>query len=223
MPLTPFIFMAFVDAFNVCTISLLALLISLLFTMNASRSSVFFGGLMFIGGVFAAYFTAGFGIMLLAISIPTVPHFLARVAVSVMVFFGAANIFNYLRPGSIPTMIPNSLGKWAISQMKVGGFGAVGLAGILAGLHNFPCACTGGIYMAYVGLIASDPLRTLYLLAYNVLFIIPLLGILLVLSSKPVTLRFRKWHQEKKEETKLAMGIIMITAGAIMLGVILYG
>ncbi len=215
--------MAFVDAFNVCTISLLALLVSLLFTMNASRSSVLFGGLLFLGGVFAAYFTAGFGIMLLAISIPTVPHFLARIAVAVMVFFGAANILNYVRPGSIPTMIPNSLGKRAISQMKVGAFGATGFAGILAGLHNFPCACTGGIYMAYVGLIASDSLRVLWLLAYNVLFILPLLGILLVLSSKPVTLRFRKWHHEKKEEMKLAMGIIMIAAGAIMLGVILYG
>lgn len=223
MPLPPpFILMAFVDAFNVCTISLLALLISLLFTMNASRTSVFVGGLTFLTGLFIAYFTAGLGIMLLALSIPTVPHFLARIAVAVMVFFGAANVINYFRPGLIPTMIPNSLGRSAIASMKAGGLTSVGFAGVLAGLHNFPCACTGGIYMAFVGMIASDTYRVLYLFAYNVLFIMPLLSILVVLSSKPVTLRFRKWHQENKQMAKLVMGVIMMTVGAIILAVILF-
>ncbi|GFP39531.1 hypothetical protein HKBW3S47_01229, partial [Candidatus Hakubella thermalkaliphila] len=65
--------------------------------------------------------------------------------------------------------------------------------GVLVGLCTFPCS--GGIYVAVIGLLASQKsyFQGLgYLLAYNVMFILPLIAILALASNRVVT---TKLHQ----------------------------
>lgn len=144
-----------------------------------------------------------------------------------MIFFGAANVVNYFRAGTIPTMFSTNLGTKAIVYMrsfsKGISFPTVIFVGMLAGLHNFPCACTGGIYMTFLGLVSSSPLFLPYLITYNVIFIIPLLGILLFCSSKMVTLKFRKWHETNKERAKLIIGVLMLAVGFLIIGLLAVG
>lgn len=215
--------LALLDGLNVCALTLLALFISLMYISNASRTTVTALGSAYIGGVFISYLATGLGIMLLAVSLPTVPHFLSRVAISVMLFIGVANVTNYFKPGLLPTTIPTNLGQKAITMMKTASVPGIIFAGILAGLHNFPCACTGGIYMAFISLIADSPSRLLYLLAYNLVFVVPLAVILFVSSSKPVSLRIRRWHEQNKARTRLAIGLVMIAVGGFLLSFVING
>ncbi len=222
---SPFLILfGFLDAFNICTISLFALLISLLFSTNTRRINVITSGLSFIGGLFVAYFLTGLGILLIVVDIPGAPHFFSQAAVLIMIVFGTFNVINYLKPGLIPTVIPNSLAKKSVDRMqsgvragvRAGGFISLGIAGVLAGLHNFPCACTAGVYMTFLGAVAGNPLQFFYILLYNLLFITPFLLILLFLSNKRVTVRFRKSYENNKAFVKYIMGLIMIALGTII-------
>lgn len=219
--------MALLDGLNICALTLLALFVSLMFLYNVKRSTVLVLGFAYIAGVYISYFATGLGIAILAISLPEVPHFLSRVGAGVMVFFGASNVLNYFRPGTVPMMISSGLGKRAVTRMrsfsKGASFPAVILVGTLVGLHNFPCACTGGIYMTFIGLVSGSSLFLPYLLAYNALFVVPLLSILLFCSSKGVTLRFRKWHETRGSELSVAIGALMTAGGAAILTSIYVG
>jgi len=213
--------LALLDGLNLCALTLLTLFISLMFLYNVRRRMVVALGFAYILGVYASYFGTGLGIALFAVSLPAVPHFLSRVGAGLMIFFGAANVANHFMPGTIPTMVPNSLGKRAVGYMrsmsKGTSFPAVIFVGTLVGLHNFPCACTGGIYMTFLGLVSGTPLFIEYLAAYNLVFVIPLVSILLLCSSKAVTLRLRKWRQDSEEKVRLTIGSLMLVAGVAIL------
>ncbi len=223
MPEPAIVFLALVDGLNVCSLTLLAVFISLMYTANAARRTVVLLGGTYIAGVFTSYLATGLGILLLSISLPVIPHFLSRIGLSIMLFVGAANILNYFRPGTINLMIPTSLGSRAISLMKSGGALPVTFAGVLTGFHNFPCACTGGIYMTFISLVAETPFRIPYLVVYNLLFIVPLAGILYTCSSKAVTLRMRKWYAANAETEKLAIGVVMVAVSLTVLVLIVSG
>lgn len=80
-----------------------------------------------------------------------------------------------------------------------------------------PCACTGGIYMTFLSLIAESAFKLAYLLVYNIIFVIPLAVILLVFSSKQAILRFRKMLAANAAKTTLILGILMTAVGLTLL------
>ncbi len=211
------------DGFNVCAISLLTLFMSLLYTANAPRRTILLLGAIYIVSVFSSYFLTGLGILLLSINIPVVPHFLSRIASGIMIFVGLLNILNYTRLGLINLNFAPAVGRRAIAYMQGGGVASTAVAGLLVGVHNFPCACTGGIYMTVISLIADAPLRIPYLIVYNLMFILPLSTILSISSSKAVTLKIRRWQHENRRRTLLIVGILMVVTGFIILLAIALG
>ncbi len=217
LPLIP---LGLLDGLNICSLGLLGLFLSLMYTTQTDRRVILGYGAVYIGSVFLSYVMVGLGATLLFVTLPTIPHLLARLGAAGMLAIGMANIINYLRPSSIPLRIQTvsqGISKRAIAFMKLGGVPAIFAAGILIGFHNFPCACTGGIYMTFLSFIADSPLKIGYLLAYNVVFIIPLTAILLFFTSKQAIMRFRKMHAENAAKTTLLLGIAMVTAGALLL------
>lgn len=218
-----YLFLALIDGLNVCSLTLLTLFVSLMFTLNVQRRTILLLGTAYIVGVFIAYTSTGLGILLFSLSLPTVPHFLARLGVSAMLIIGLVNVANYFLPFKIPTMIPTSLGSKSIIYMKGATFPSVAFAGVLSGLHNFPCACTGGVYMTFISLISGSPFQIPYLVGYNLIFLLPMLIILSVTSSKAVALRVRRWNQENGEKTRFGIGIAMILVALVLLTAILSG
>jgi len=191
-----------------------------MYATQTDRKTILGYGAVYIGSVFLSYLMVGVGATLLFITLPTVPHFLARIAAAGMLVIGIANIINYFRPDTIPLKMESAshaISTRAVQFMKVGGVPAVFAAGILIGFHNFPCACTGGVYMTFLSLIADSPLKIPYLLAYNVVFIIPLTAILLVSSSRQAIVQFRKMHAENAAKTTFLLGIVMATVGVLLL------
>jgi len=223
MDLLGFLFLGFVDGLNICSLSLFALLLSLLYSTKAQRGTIVSLGLVFVFSVYLSYFFSGLGIMVLSLSLPQIPHFLARLSVIIMLFFGAVNILNYFHPELTVISFPLKLGEKAVLSMKLLTVPSLLFAGLLVGLHNFPCACTGGIYLTFISLVAGSPLSLLYMLLYNIIFVLPLLLILSVCSSKPLILRFRRWQIEHAQEMKLVLGITMVSVSFLILFLISSG
>lgn len=222
----PLISLGLLDGLNICSLGLLGLFLSLMYATQTDRKTILGYGAVYIGSVYVSYLLVGIGATLLFVAIPTVPHFLARIAAAGMLAIGLANIINYFRPHTIPLKmesVSHGLSTRAVQFMKVGGVPAVFAAGILIGLHNFPCACTGGVYMTFLSLVADSPLKIPYLFAYNLVFIIPLIVILVVFSSRQAILHFRRMHAENASKTALILGIVMTTVGTALLTAIALG
>jgi len=216
----PLVSLGLIDGLNICSLGLLGLFLSLMYATQTDRRTILGYGAVYVGSVFLSYLMVGVGATLLFISLPAVPHFLARIAAAGMLAIGVANIVNYFRPGTIPLRMESAsqaISSRAVRFMKVGGVPAVFAAGILIGFHNFPCACTGGVYMTFLSLIADSPLKMAYLPAYNFVFIIPLTAILLVSSSRQAIVRFRKMHAMNAAKTTLLLGVVMASVGVLLL------
>jgi len=216
----PLISLGLIDGLNICSLGLLGLFLGLMYATQTDRKTVLGYGAIYIGSVFLSYVMVGLGATLLFITLPMVPHIIARIAAAGMLAIGVANIVNYYRPDTIPlkmASVSHAISTRAVRYMKAGGVPAVFAAGVLIGFHNFPCACTGGVYVTFLSLIVDSPFEIAYLLAYNLVFIMPLTAILMVFSSRQAILQFRKMHSANAAKTTLALGILMTIAGAALI------
>jgi len=91
--------------------------------------------------------------------------------------------------------------------------------GALVGLFEFPC--TGGIYIAILSMLA---IRTtflegvMYLLVYNVAFVLPLIAIIVFASKKEVRdFSLRRWQQHGAKHMELLESLIYLGLGAFLL------
>ena len=208
---------AIADSVNPCAFSVLLLTIGFLFSMEMSRLKVFKIGLVYIIGIFLTYILIGLGI-LEALSFFGIPRFVSKVAAIILIAVGLINIINKFFPAfPIKLKIPEaSHGEIAILISKASVFSAFLLGGFVA-LFEFPC--TGGPYLAVLGLLhdKTNYLKGfIYLIYYNLLFVLPLVIILLVASNKNLLERVKSWRKEEGKGMKLISGLVMIALGLII-------
>ncbi|MEM2237807.1 MAG: hypothetical protein QXR26_07090 [Candidatus Caldarchaeum sp.] len=211
--------LGFVDGLNICVLSLVALLISLMFSFNLGRTRVLLMGAAFIASIYMTYFLVGLGFLTVFFGFPTAPHVLARVSAAIMILIGTANIVNYISPNLVPVYnVSTYLGRGAVQLIKKAAIPALIGAGALTGLHSFPCACTGGIYTLFLSTLSKqNGWEIFYLLLYNTFFIVPAITILVTCTNKHVALRMRRLLHEKHASAKLWLGAIMVAVAVIIL------
>lgn len=216
----PYVFMGVFDGLNVCSLTLMALIISLMYNVNAERKATLFLGIVYISGVFFSYFLVGLGILIFSLSLSLPTHIFTKISVAVMISIGILNIISYIRPSLIPSTPTKIFSRRAIKKMRTLTFPSVLMAGMLVGPHNPLCPCTGGIYITFVSLIAKAPFKIIHLISYNFLFVLPLILILYACSSKSLSLKFRKQYAENTRRIKLVLGILMILSSLIIISII---
>ncbi|MGM5480469.1 MAG: cytochrome c biogenesis protein CcdA [Nanobdellota archaeon] len=226
LPLFTFI-IGIVDGFNPCNLMVLTLLVSLLLTESHSRKRILAVALTFVSVIYIFYFifmSAWINIFNLVGFIDPLRYFIAVIAI----IAGLINIKElfFFRKG-ITLMIQDKHLKplkkkvnHVAELMKKGSLpsliGASAVLAIFASLVELPC--TAGFPIIYTGVLTGAGLESgighyLYLLLYNLFYIIPLLAIILVF-----TFTFKG-----KKVSKKTMSIIKFVGGAIMLllGIIL--
>jgi len=79
--------------------------------------------------------------------------------------------------------------------------------------------CTGGPYLAITAILAKsfDMQAFLYLLLYNVIFVLPLVVILVMIYYGATTLRLKKWRETQRKWMNLASGLLMIVLGMFLI------
>ena len=92
------------------------------------------------------------------------------------------------------------------------------MLGVLVGIFELPC--TGGIYLAILGLMSRS--YTLmeglpYLVLYNIVFVLPLVLILTLVAYGISPERANEWRVLHRRKLRLIVGLAMIAIGVVII------
>jgi cytochrome c biogenesis protein CcdA len=215
LPMVPLVAVTgFLDGIHPCAIAILILFIAFLLTFQRTFRNIFFHGLVFILMIFLVYLGVGVGLFS-GIMLFGRHNFFAELGSWLLIFLGIIRLKEYFFPGlPFRLQLPKFSQQRIESLLKKATLPAVIVAGALVGLCAVPCS--GGIYVAITGLLASKTTYLtgiLYLLLYNLMYILPLI-ILLSLAANPLTLaKIAEFRQKHERAEKLTMGLLMIGIG----------
>jgi len=210
----------FLDGIHPCAIAILIFFIAFLLTLNRTLKNIFILGLVYIFVIFLTYLAVGIGLFS-GIMLFGQHHFFAILGSWLLIFLGIIHLKEYFFPQlpfhlKMPKFSSGKVKSW----LKKATLPGIIVAAFLVGLCSIPCS--GGIYAAITALLASKTTYFtgfLYLLLYNLMFVMPLI-ILLLFAANPVTLaKIVEFRQKHERTEKLVMGLIMITLGA---GILLF-
>ncbi len=202
------------DGVNPCAFAVLLLFLGIMFALRRSRGMILAVGAVFILAVYAAYLSIGLG-LLRAITLFDSPHLLAWLGAAAVIVLGMINIKDAFWPGWGPSLRIPPVGHRAIeSWLGQGTLLATAVGGFLVGLCTFPCS--GGIYVAILGLLASKLTFGAglgYLIAYNVAFVAPLVAILGFVSNRRAMGALSRWEAGNIRAFKGLSGVVMVGLG----------
>lgn len=207
---------ALVDAINPCAFAVLILLVATIIGAQG-RKRALVAGLLFSFSVFISYFLMGFGLYK-AIGAFNLPKTFSIIIGIIAIIIGLANLKDFFWYGKLFVMeVPMS---WrpklqAILKGVTSPLGAFG-TGFLVSLFLLPC--TSGPYLVILGLLAgkTENMKAIsLLLLYNLVFILPMIGITLAMYFG---VRAKKLEEFRQRNIK----ILHLIAGAIMLFIGVY-
>lgn len=151
-----------IDSINPCAIGVLAASVAILFSFGNYRAHILRFGFFYILATYVTYLLIGLGI-LKAVHLFNIHNFFGWASAIALIFMG----FWHLKKSAC--IIPKKTPKEATILAGI-------TFGFLVGICEFPCS--GGIYLATVGLIGIEETfwsGLLYLLWYNLMFVLPLI------------------------------------------------
>ncbi len=221
---------ALIDGINPCAFATILFFISYLAVSRRRRRELVLIGLAFSGGVFLAYLLVGLGAMSLMRflnSFRVVGIVLyALMAVSCFVLAGfSIKDYTLARQGKLHEMrlnLPNGLRERIKGRIRAssGAFaGAAFLSGLFVSLMEL--ACTGQVYLPTITFVVSIPeMRAnavLFLVLYNLVFIVPLLVVLFLAAYGVSAVRFQEWFMRHVATAKLVMVALFLVLGGLLL------
>jgi len=221
------IIIAGLDSFNPCAIWVLTFLLSLLI-YSKSRKKMLIVGLIFViaSGVVYFMFMAAWLNLFLILKYQNI----VRIIIALLAFFaGAINVKDaFFYKKGISLTIPDSKKPKLIEKMRsiVKTVKEEGITPILifqtiilaVSVNFIELACTAGFPAVYTNMLTLKELPRIvyymYLVLYNIIYIIPLLLIVLVFA---ITLGSTKISEKTGRTIKFISGLIMIILAMIML------
>lgn len=217
--------LAIVDAINPCALAVIVIvLMSLLLREGAKKRDVLLGGLAFTLAVYILYFL--YGLIMVQFFSHVIPetgkysYYIFKGFGVFAILLGILNLKDFLiyKPGSFGTEMPLRFRprmKLLVKIIKTpkGAF----VIGLFVTLFLLPC--TIGPYI-----IASGKLSVLgffqsalWLLLYNLIFIMPMLGITLAIYLGVTTLeKIGGWKEKNIKYLHLVEGLILTILGILM-------
>ena len=215
--------LAGVDAFNPCAFFVLLFLLSLMVHAKSRGRMLVVGGtfVLFSGLVYFVFMAAWLNVFLLAGELRIVTLLAGLVALTI----GAINVkdFFWFKQGvslSIPDAAKPGLFKRMREVVAAGNTGPMLASTVLLAIvaNTYELLCTAGFPMVYTRALTLAGLATwqyyAYLAAYNVIYVIPLLAIVIVFAW---TLGARKLTESEGRVLKLVSGFMMLAFGVLLL------
>lgn len=207
-----------IDSFNPCAIGVLILYLGLLLSLQNQQSKLLIFGLFYIFSIYTTYLLIGLG-LLKTFHLFGVHDFFGWAAAILVLILGAYNIKEYFWPNLyVPVLSPFlskcRIPKWNSNYSIISAI----ILGFLVGLCEFPCS--GGIYLATVALLSYQETffkGLIYLIIYNLMFILPLLIIFATIKNKYVFSKLKDLQSKNSQKMKLIMGLSMLISGLILL------
>ncbi len=224
-PILPLILVSgLLDGINPCAFAVLLFFLAFLFRVMQSspmgkvKRRILEIGAVYISSIYITYLLIGIGFLNVITLLPF-PNLIAAVGALLVIALGAVSIKDYFFSGKGMTLkIPQKQWKMIAKLMHKATVPSTFIIGFIVALFEFPC--TGGIYIAILGMLAVKTTQVegfTYLLIYNIAFVIPLIAILAFASNGKVVERLREWQKTENKKMKLLIGLFMISIGAIIL------
>jgi len=215
---------AAVDAVNPCACAVLVLLLgTILLSSKRKRNKILGAGFAFTTACFISYFLMGLGLFS-AVQIAGIEQYIYIFVSVLAIAIGLWNIKDYFwRDHWFSIEVPKSWQpkiKHITSNItSIPGAFAAGL-----GVSLLLLPCTSGPYVVIIGMLSKTATRiqaVAYLLLYNLIFIIPFIGITIGVGlGFTTTARVETWRQKKLSVLHLITGIIMLGVGFVMIGLV---
>ncbi|WP_394129408.1 cytochrome C biosynthesis protein [Shewanella maritima] len=217
--------LAGVDAFNPCAFFVLLFLLSIMVNAGSRKRMLLVGGIFvfFSGFIYFIFMSAWLNLFVLLGGsdggiIITCAGILALIAAVVNIkdfFIGRGDVSLSMSVENRGSLIKR-MGKLSkASSLPTLIVGSTVLA-ILANAYEL--LCTAGFPMIYTSVLSMSGLETaeryMYLIAYNVIYVIPLAAIVIAFSA---TLGKRKLTEKEGEVLKLMSGIMMFGLGSMLI------
>ncbi|RLE46052.1 hypothetical protein DRJ25_04755 [Candidatus Woesearchaeota archaeon] len=217
------IILAGLDSFNPCAFFVLLFLLSMLIYAKSKSRMLLIGGVFvfFSGLIYFIFMAAWLNIFIVTGELKIV----TTIAAAIAIFIGIVNAkdFFYFKKGitlsipedAKPTLFHRMRNLLKATSMISMLLGTIALA-ITANLYEL--LCTAGFPMVFTRILTLNKLSTLsyylYLLLYNVVYIIPLLAIVIVFT---ITLGAKRLGEEGGKNLKLISGIMMLALGIVLM------
>jgi hypothetical protein len=215
--------LAGMDAFNPCAFFVLLFLLSLLVHARSRTRMAIVGGtfVLFSGIVYFVFMAAWLNVFLFAGELRVITFIAGLLALTV----AALNIKDYFwfKAGpslSIPDAAKPGLFKRMREVVTTGNMGPMLASTILLALvaNSYELLCTAGFPMVYTRALTLANLESwqhyAWLAAYNVIYVIPLLAIVIVFTK---TMGARKLSETEGRLLKLISGFMMLGFGLVLL------
>lgn len=215
--------LASIDAFNPCAFFVLMFLLSMmLHTHNRARMILVGGVFVFVSGLmYFLFMTAWLNLFRVIGQLDII----TLIAGSVALIIGLINVkdFFWFKQGvsiSITDSSRQTLFHRMRDLLKTGSISGVLLAtvglALFANLYEF--LCTAGFPMIYTRILTLTGMPEwkyyLYLLFYNLIYILPLMTIVIIFSW---TMGARKLQENEGRKLKFISGLMMVSLGLILL------
>ena len=208
---------ALIDSVNPCAFAVLVFLLLSIITLESRRRVLAVGG-AYIAAVFLFYLLSGIGLFTIVQQTGFSSVLFLGAAVLAIVL-GLVNVIDVIRKNEgFILAIPESRKATVERYIRDASLPAAFVLGILVGIFELPC--TGGIYLAILGMMSKTLTFSQglpYLLLYNFIFVLPLIVILLVVAFGLSPEKVHSWRLENRRVLRLVIGLSMIVIGIVML------
>ncbi len=206
-----------IDSINPCAFGVLIFLLSYLTQKFKDKKLILKNGLIYIFGVFITYIIAGILLLKIIQSLGQLTVWVYIGAGILILLAGLVEIKDYFfyGKGFSLQIFPGEAARIKKYVNKVGAKSSTAFfLGVFVALVELPC--TGAVYLAILTLMSFTGLTTNYmvfLLIYNIIFVLPLIIILYFVYRGSSTDKFREWEMRNKKYMRLAVGILLVALG----------
>jgi len=210
----------FIDSINPCAIGVLLFLIGFIVAIRGTKRKMLTIGFVYIFAVFLSYYLAGLGLLKI-ISVFDIATYIRWIAAGILIIAGVISLKGvFQQENETLFKIPDRAKPTIERFLKKATIPAVFIAGFLVSAFELPC--TGQVYLGILSIIANEQQKLsgyLYLLLYNLIFVLPLIVILLLAAMGLNIQRMEKVRLEKRRWIRLILALLMI---GLALWLILY-
>lgn len=210
---------ALVDSVNPCAIGVILFLSSALLRVS-SKKILLRLGITYILTVYIVYMLSGLGLIwfqhvLISKGFAEITGIFVGTFVIILGLIEIKDFFWYGKGISLE-IAPRYKEQLTQMAQRFSFLGVIVIGGFVA-IVELPC--TGGPYLAITAILAKsfDKQAFIYLCVYNFIFILPLLGILLLIYFGSSTMKLKEWRIENRKWMNLASGLLMVSLGALLI------
>jgi cytochrome c biogenesis protein CcdA len=213
------------DGINPCAFATMIFLVSYLSVRKRQGRELLATGAAFTTGVFLAYFGVGFGLLKFLTALPVL-SVISRwiygltLVLCLALAWGSFADYRKAREGRLDDMslkLPNRLRTWVRHLIREGSRARnFVLASLVLGfaVSIVELACTGQVYLPTIVFVLGVPewraRATLALLAYNIMFVLPLIGIFLLVYYGTTSKQLTSWMTKHAATVKLGTAVLFL-------------